>query len=86
MDSVCEEAGPREPTKVCQPEMKCAAIEDVQQDVTDCPAIAEVQKEVADVKPTGSETSQNDPASVSDGRTTSVAPKPGKKSDSPCLR
>ncbi|XP_072247425.1 arginyl-tRNA--protein transferase 1 isoform X3 [Leuresthes tenuis] len=81
MDSVCEEAGPREPTEVCQPEMKCAAIEDVQQDVTDCPAVAEVQKEVADVKPTGSETSQNDAASVSDSRTSSVAPKAGMGAD-----
>ncbi|KAM4592175.1 arginyl-tRNA--protein transferase 1 isoform 1-T1 [Odontesthes bonariensis] len=81
MDSVCEEAGPREPTKVCQPEMKFAAIEEVQKDVTECPASAEAQKEVADVKPTGSETSQKDPASVSDGRTSSVAPKPGMGAD-----
>ena len=76
MDSVCEEAGPREPS--CQLEVKCAAITDIQKEVAECPAITEVQKEVADAAPAGSETSRKDPASVPDGRTTATAPKPGK--------
>lgn len=78
MDSVCEEAGPREPSKVCHSEVKCAAITDIQKEVAECPAITEVQKEVAE--PTGSETSIKDPESVQDERTAATAPKPGKKS------
>ncbi|CAG6017748.1 unnamed protein product [Menidia menidia] len=81
MESVCDEAGPREPTKVCQPEMKCAATEDIQHEVKNCPNFTEVQKDVADVKPLISETSQNDPASVSESRTSNVAPKPGTGAD-----
>lgn len=82
MDAVCEEAGPREPSKVCQSEVKCPAVPDIQKEVAECPAITEVQKEVADAAPTGSETSRKDPVSVPDGRTAATAPKPGKKSKS----
>ncbi|XP_071375736.1 arginyl-tRNA--protein transferase 1 isoform X3 [Centroberyx affinis] len=68
MDSMCEEAGPREPTKVCLSEVEC-------------PAITEIQKEVADSKPADSETSRKDPASVSDGRSAATTPKPGIGAD-----
>lgn len=81
MDSVCEEAGPRKLSKVCQSEVKCPAVPDKQQEVAECLAVTEVQKEAADAAPTGSETSRRDPVSVSDGRTAAAAPKPGKKSD-----
>lgn len=79
MDSVCEEAGPREPSKACHSEVKCAAITDIQKVVAECPAITEVQEEAADAAPAGSETSRKDSVSL-DGRTTATAPKPGKKS------
>lgn len=82
MDSVCEEAGPREPSKVCHSEVKCAAITDIQEELPECPAITDVQKEVADGAPAGSETSRKDPLSVPEERTTATAPKPGEKSDS----
>ncbi|XP_074502757.1 arginyl-tRNA--protein transferase 1 isoform X2 [Sebastes fasciatus] len=76
MDSVCDEAGPREPSKV-----KCATITDIQKELPECPAITEAQKEVADVAPTDSETSRKDPASVADERTIATAPKPGMGAD-----
>lgn len=82
---MCEEAGPREPSKVCQSEIKCdtsTSSIDIQKEVAECPAITEVQKQVADAAPASSETSRKDPVSVPDGRTTATAPKPGKKSDS----
>ncbi|XP_029305190.1 arginyl-tRNA--protein transferase 1 isoform X3 [Cottoperca gobio] len=81
MDAVCDEAGPREPSKACHSEVKCAAITDIQKELPECPAITEVQKEVADATPTGSETSKKDPASVADERTTATAPKPGMGAD-----
>ncbi|XP_042342098.1 arginyl-tRNA--protein transferase 1-like [Plectropomus leopardus] len=77
MDSVCEEAGPQEPSKACHSDVTCAAITDIQKELPECPAITEVQKEVADAAPAGSETSRRDPVSVSDERTTAKAPKPG---------
>ncbi|KAM9345402.1 arginyl-tRNA--protein transferase 1 [Symphorus nematophorus] len=87
MDSMCEEAGPREPS--FHSEVKCAAITDIQKEVAECPAITEVQKEVADAAPAGSETSRKDPVSVPDGRTTATAPKPGVGADAsrpPCRK
>ncbi|XP_073338184.1 arginyl-tRNA--protein transferase 1 isoform X1 [Pagrus major] len=89
MDSVCEEAGPREPAKVCQSEVKCAASIDIQKEVAECPDSTEVQKEVADVAPADSEASRKDPVSVTDGRTTATAPKPGVGADAsrpPCRK
>ncbi|KAM7409077.1 hypothetical protein PAMA_002671 [Pampus argenteus] len=77
MDSVCEETGPREPSKVCQAEAKCAAITDVQTEISERPAITEVQTEEADAAPTTSETPRKDAESLLDGRTTAAAPKPG---------
>ena len=83
MDSVCEEAGPREPSKVCHAEVKCAAITNIQRAEAECPGITEDQREAADAAPTGSEKSRKDTVSVLDGRTTATAPKLGKKSGSP---
>ncbi|XP_062287075.1 LOW QUALITY PROTEIN: arginyl-tRNA--protein transferase 1 [Scomber scombrus] len=77
MDSVCEEAGPREPSLVCHPEVKCTDIADIQKEIAECPTITEVQKEAADAAPTSSETPRNDVASLPDGRTAPAAPKPG---------
>ncbi|XP_022599705.1 arginyl-tRNA--protein transferase 1 isoform X3 [Seriola dumerili] len=81
MDSVCEEAGPREPSKVSHAEVKCPVVTDIQKEVAECPAITGVQKEVADAVPTGSEMPRNDPVSVPDGRTTATPPKPGMGAD-----
>uniref|UniRef100_A0A668TBD8 Arginyl-tRNA--protein transferase 1 n=1 Tax=Oreochromis aureus TaxID=47969 RepID=A0A668TBD8_OREAU len=78
MDSVCEEAGPQELSKV---HLKCTALTDIQKDATEFPSTTEVQKEAADATPTGSQTSQNDPVSVPAGRTASTAPKPGNGAD-----
>ncbi|XP_026164825.1 arginyl-tRNA--protein transferase 1 isoform X2 [Mastacembelus armatus] len=80
MDSVCEEAGPREPSKVCHSEVKCAAITDIHEELT-VAAITDVQKEVADNLPASSDTSRKGPASVLDGKTTDPAPKPGMGAD-----
>ncbi|XP_075932647.1 arginyl-tRNA--protein transferase 1 isoform X1 [Anarhichas minor] len=81
MDSVCDEARPREPSSVCPSEVKRAAIADIQKELPECPAITEVQKEVADGAPADSETSRKDPESVADERTTAAAPKPGMGAD-----
>ncbi|XP_031728724.1 arginyl-tRNA--protein transferase 1 isoform X3 [Anarrhichthys ocellatus] len=81
MDSVCDEARPREPSSICPSEVKRAAITDIQKELPECPAITEVQKEVADGAPADSETSRKDPESVADERTTAAAPKPGMGAD-----
>lgn len=75
MDSVCDEAGPRELTKL---HLKCTALSDIQKEAADFLSIAEVQKEAADATPTGSQASQKEPTSVPAGRTPASAPKPGK--------
>ncbi|XP_054654001.1 arginyl-tRNA--protein transferase 1 isoform X3 [Dunckerocampus dactyliophorus] len=76
MDSVCEDAGPREPRL----EITKSAITDIQKKVLECPAITEVERNEVDVAPTGSELPRKDPDSVADSRT-ATAPKPGKGSD-----
>ncbi|KAK2824051.1 hypothetical protein Q5P01_021226 [Channa striata] len=81
MDSACEEAGSRQPSKVCHSEVKNAAITDIQNEIAECPAITEEQKEVVDAGPTGSETSRKDPACVPAERTTTPAPKQGMGAD-----
>uniref|UniRef100_A0A3B5L9B9 Arginyl-tRNA--protein transferase 1 n=1 Tax=Xiphophorus couchianus TaxID=32473 RepID=A0A3B5L9B9_9TELE len=48
MDSVCEEAGPREPTKVCQSDLKVVANADIKDEVPNCSAATEVQKNSVD--------------------------------------
>uniref|UniRef100_A0A3Q0R6W3 Arginyl-tRNA--protein transferase 1 n=1 Tax=Amphilophus citrinellus TaxID=61819 RepID=A0A3Q0R6W3_AMPCI len=78
MDSVCEEAGPRELSKL---HLKCTALTHIEKESADFPSITEVQKEATDATPTGSQTSQNDPVSVPAGRTPATAPKPGNGAD-----
>ena len=80
MDSVCEEARPQEPSKVCHAEVKCAAITDIQKEVAECPTVTEVQKDAADTAPTGPETTKKDLMSAPDGRTTATSTKAGEKS------
>ncbi len=82
MDSMCEEAGPRELSKIRHSEGKCVGATDIQKEEAECPTITEVQKEAADSAPAGSETSRKDPVSVQEGGTTAKAPKPGEKSGS----
>lgn len=82
MDSVCNEVGPREPSKVCQSEIKCDISTDIEKEVAEHPAITEVQKQAVDAVPASSEMSRQDPGSVSDGRTKAKVPKPGKTSGS----
>ncbi|XP_029961925.1 arginyl-tRNA--protein transferase 1 isoform X2 [Salarias fasciatus] len=79
MDSVCEDPGLREPNKVRHPELKSAAITDVQKEVAERPAMTEVEKDVADASTTGSETSRTDAVTVIEGRM--VPPKPGVGAD-----
>ncbi|XP_060896616.1 arginyl-tRNA--protein transferase 1 isoform X1 [Labrus mixtus] len=90
MDSVCEDAGPREPVKICHSDLKCAAVTDLQKEAAECPTITDAQKkDEADAAPTGSETSRKDPVCVPDGRTTAAAPKPGTGADAsrpPCRK
>ncbi|KAL3050058.1 hypothetical protein OYC64_012164 [Pagothenia borchgrevinki] len=84
MDAVCDQEGPREPSKACHSEVKCAAITDIQKELPECPAITEGQKEVVDAAPAApavSETSRKDQVSVSDERTTATATKPGIGAD-----
>ncbi|XP_034537726.1 arginyl-tRNA--protein transferase 1 isoform X2 [Notolabrus celidotus] len=80
MDSVCEEAGPREP---CRPlEMKCPVVTDLKKETAECPDITEGQTEVPEAAPTGSETPRKDQeSSVPDGRTAASAPKAGVGAD-----
>ncbi|XP_063730986.1 arginyl-tRNA--protein transferase 1 isoform X3 [Eleginops maclovinus] len=83
MEAVCDEGGPREPSKACQSEVKCAAITDIQKELPECPAITEVHEVVdaAPAAPAGSETSRTERASESDERTAAIAPKPGIGAD-----
>ncbi|XP_034096777.1 arginyl-tRNA--protein transferase 1 isoform X3 [Gymnodraco acuticeps] len=83
MDAVCDQAGPREPSKACHSDVKCAAITDIQKELPECPAITEGQKEVVDAAPAApavSEMSRKDRVSVSDERT-ATATKPGIGAD-----
>ncbi|KAM3863010.1 arginyl-tRNA--protein transferase 1 [Diretmus argenteus] len=64
MDSACEGAGPREPTKVCHSKVEC-------------PAITDIKKEVRDHKAAASEPSRKDPDSVPDGKPPATTPKQG---------
>ncbi|KAM9365429.1 arginyl-tRNA--protein transferase 1 isoform 1-T1 [Pholidichthys leucotaenia] len=81
MDSVCEEAGPREPNKVCHFDLKCDTNINIKGEAAECPTIVEVQKEVVDATPTGSEMPRMDPVPVAGGRTATTAPKPGIGAD-----
>ncbi|XP_037546006.1 arginyl-tRNA--protein transferase 1 [Nematolebias whitei] len=77
MDSVCPEPSPREPTDVCQSDLRCAAITDLQREVPKCPAAAEVQ-ESEESTAASTESSQKAPPSLPDQRT---APNPGLGAD-----
>lgn len=77
MESVCDGAGPREPSKVCQAEIKCVLSSDTQTKGADNPAITELQKDVVDVAPARLELSRQDGETVPDGRTIAKVPKPG---------
>lgn len=81
MESVCEEPGPPEPSKVSYTDLKCFAITDIQTEGPERPAITQVQKEVADGSPAGSETSKKVPSFSIDERTTGPAPKQGNTSN-----
>ncbi|XP_008428544.1 arginyl-tRNA--protein transferase 1 isoform X2 [Poecilia reticulata] len=81
MDSVCEEAGPREPTKVCQSDLKVDASADIKDEIPNCSAAEEVQKNSVDSTAGSSENSQNDSASVSEGGTDAKTPNPGLGAD-----
>ncbi|XP_035982606.1 arginyl-tRNA--protein transferase 1 isoform X2 [Fundulus heteroclitus] len=81
MDSVCEEAGPREPANVCQSDVKRVAIADIKQEVPNCAAVADVEKNAADSAAASSKNSPDDSASASDGRAAAKAPKPGLGAD-----
>nr|XP_029133947.1 arginyl-tRNA--protein transferase 1 isoform X3 [Labrus bergylta] len=90
MESVCEDAGPREHGKICHSDLKCAVVTDLQKEAAECLTITDAQKkDEADAAPTGSETSRKDPVCVPDGRTTAAAPKPGTGADAsrpPCRK
>ncbi|XP_014828367.1 PREDICTED: arginyl-tRNA--protein transferase 1-like, partial [Poecilia mexicana] len=76
MDSVCEDAGPREPTKVCQSDLKVVASADIKDEIPNRSAAEEVQKNSVGSTAGSSENSQNDSASVSEGGTDAKAPNP----------
>lgn len=78
MESVCEEAGPQELSKVCHSEIVCSTSLNVQKKVAVCPPIAVFQSQAADIAPSSSETVRKDPKPFQDERTAATAPKPGK--------
>lgn len=82
MDSVCEEAGPREPSKSCYSEIMCSTSTNLQKEVAVRPTMTEVQNQVADIAPSSSEMVRKDPKSFQDDRTAATATKPGKTSNS----
>lgn len=77
MDSVCDGAGPREPSKVCQAEINCVFKSDTQTKEADNSAITELPKDVADVAAASLESPRQDVETVADGRTQAKVPKPG---------
>ncbi|XP_015225493.1 PREDICTED: arginyl-tRNA--protein transferase 1 isoform X2 [Cyprinodon variegatus] len=81
MDSASGEAGPPEPTKVCQSDLKHIAATDSEKNVPKSPIVTEVKKNLVDSSAASSENSQNDSASVSGCDTAAKAPKPGMGAD-----
>ncbi|XP_076020625.1 arginyl-tRNA--protein transferase 1 isoform X3 [Genypterus blacodes] len=87
MDSVLEEAGPRDLAKVCHSETKCPAITDIQKEVVECPAVTDDQNEIpvaattTTTTTTTSETPRTEPVSVPDEKTSALMPKPGTGAD-----
>ncbi|CAJ1067828.1 arginyl-tRNA--protein transferase 1 isoform X2 [Xyrichtys novacula] len=87
MDSVCEEAGPRGPSRPS--ELKCPAVSELQTEPAESSDIPEAQKEVPEAGPTGSDTSRTDPESGPERRMMTSAPKPGVGADAsrpPCRK
>lgn len=82
MDSVCEDAGSREPSKSCHSEIMFSPTTNLQKMVAVCPTMTEVQNQVADLAPSSSETVGKDPKPFQDDRTAATPPKPGKTSNS----
>lgn len=82
MDSVCEDAGSREPSRSCHSELVYNTTTNLQKVVAVCPTMTEVQNQVADLAPSSSETVGKDPKSFQDDRTAATPPKPGKTSNS----
>lgn len=82
MDSVCEEARPREPSTSCHSEITCSTSTNLQKEVAVRPTVPEVQSQVADIAPSSSELVKKDPKLSEDDRTAAAAPKPGKTSNS----
>uniref|UniRef100_A0AAQ4RL08 Arginyl-tRNA--protein transferase 1 n=1 Tax=Gasterosteus aculeatus aculeatus TaxID=481459 RepID=A0AAQ4RL08_GASAC len=64
MDSVCDQAGPREPSNACPSQVQRAAITDIQKELPECPAATEARKEAGDGAPADSVTPRKDPESV----------------------
>uniref|UniRef100_A0A8C5I348 Arginyl-tRNA--protein transferase 1 n=1 Tax=Gouania willdenowi TaxID=441366 RepID=A0A8C5I348_GOUWI len=75
MDSLCEEAHPREPSNARHPELNCTVIVDVEKEKVKCPSNPDVQKDGGKTEETLSETTQTATASASD-ESSSPAPKP----------
>uniref|UniRef100_A0A3Q3F7T3 Arginyl-tRNA--protein transferase 1 n=1 Tax=Labrus bergylta TaxID=56723 RepID=A0A3Q3F7T3_9LABR len=44
MESVCEDAGPREHGKICHSDLKCAVVTDLQKEAAECLTITDAQK------------------------------------------
>lgn len=82
MDSVCEEAGPRELSKSCHSEIMCSTSTNLQKEVAVRPTMTEVQNQVSDIAPSSSEMARKDPKPYQDDRTAATAPKPGKTPNS----
>uniref|UniRef100_A0AAQ4P862 Arginyl-tRNA--protein transferase 1 n=1 Tax=Gasterosteus aculeatus aculeatus TaxID=481459 RepID=A0AAQ4P862_GASAC len=81
MDSVCDQAGPREPSNACPSQVQRAAITDIQKELPECPAATEARKEAGDGAPADSVTPRKDPESVAGERATAGAPRAGMGAD-----
>ncbi|KAL6101361.1 ate1 [Pungitius sinensis] len=81
MDSVCDQAGPREPSNGGPSEVQRAAITDLQKELPECPATTEAHNEAAGGAPADSVTPTKDPQSVAAERPTVGAPRAGMGAD-----
>ncbi|XP_040034738.2 arginyl-tRNA--protein transferase 1 isoform X1 [Gasterosteus aculeatus] len=81
MDSVCDQAGQREPSNACPSQVQRAAITDIQKELPECPAATEARKEAGDGAPADSVTPRKDPESVAGERATAGAPRAGMGAD-----
>ncbi|KAM8859770.1 arginyl-tRNA--protein transferase 1 isoform 6-T6 [Spinachia spinachia] len=82
MDSVCDQAGPREPSSVGPFKVQRAAITDIQNELPERPATTQAEKaEAADGPPTDCVTLRKDPEHVAGEPTTAGAPRAGMGAD-----